>query len=300
MAGSDRSPAVPDPGSLPQPKPRTAAGCLLTAVSMVAGVVVVLSMQFLIREGGAIGGAIGGGIGALLLGGISAGVQRGRRLRARSAAAAIADDQRPPVLYLRPFGADGGQFAGMYFAFRSYEEYLAQALRGVGPVVAVGSPTDDVRAPELGAARMFLRDEEWQGRVDGLIRQASLVVLHAGASPGLRWELRRVIGAGAPERLIVCLPVDSARTPRKQRGADLRYAQFRASTADLFPRPLPASRDGAAFCCFDPDWTPRLVGLRAAPPAGGSPRDVALRALRTRFKRRVAAEPRRRAARGAA
>jgi hypothetical protein len=274
-------------GEPPQPSPRRLQGLLLTVVSVVLGVVFLLASRILGREFGVIGGMIIyviAGLGFVIA---SAGFRRGKQMRARPAAEVLVDDPRPPVLYLRSFVADGGEFSGMFFMHRSYEEHLVRALEHAGPVVTVGSPAETASLPTPGAARMYLRDDTWRARVDTLISQSGLIAMHAGTSPGVVWELRRVVEANRPERLILCLPVDPATTSKKHLTAEARFQQFRAATVDLFPRPLPLHAGRHAFMYFQSDWTPVLLEFSPGMPGGSSTQAVALRKLAKEFKRRV-------------
>jgi hypothetical protein len=213
-------------------------------------------------------------------------IRYGRRMRARDAARVLAADARAPVLYLRPFAADGKQIASAWSSrvrsspwewYISHEQRLARTLRKVGPVVAVGDPTEDV--PELGAVRMYAADEDWQVKVEELSARAGVVLLQTGASQGLGWELGHVISLGAPERVILALP-----PPGRRRRRLARYTAFRREFGDLFPRPLPEAIGHSQFIYFGPDWTPRLLVRGDALPAGDTPRDLALRRLAREFK----------------
>jgi hypothetical protein len=217
-------------------------------------------------------------------------VVRGRRMRVRGGEAALAEDERAPIVYLRPFDADGAAIATRWssrqrvspFAGveRSYEQRLARTLREVGPFVAIGDPTE--RLPQLGAARLYVADEEWQRDVDELTGRAGVVLLHAGESRGLSWEVRHVTALDAPERLILSLPLHAK---RKQRSRQARYDAFRQLFGDAFPRPLPESIGQSQFVYFEPDWTPRLLGARGdTPPAGDAAPSRALRRLARDFK----------------
>jgi hypothetical protein len=217
-------------------------------------------------------------------------VTRGRRMRAAGADRVLVEDVRPPIVFLRPFGVDRVEI-GKRMSSRvrislregfelTYEERLARTLRKVGRLVAVGDPTEGL--PLLGAARTYATDEDWQERVDELTARASVVLLHAGESAGLGWEVRHVIELGAPERLILSLPLDAG---RKEPSRQERYDAFRRTFGDVFPRPLLEKIGHCQFLYFDADWTPRLLGERGtALPAGESERARALRQLAREFK----------------
>jgi hypothetical protein len=134
---------------------------------------------------------------------------------------------------------------------------------------------------------MYLRDDHWQQQVDGLIRASALVVLHAGDSSGLMWELQRVVGADRPDRVILCLPVDRAGSKLKRQTTEARYARFRDATASIFPRPLPRKSDGCAFLYFQRDWTPQLLRFSETPTVDSPTQSLALNVLSKQFRRRV-------------
>jgi hypothetical protein len=217
-------------------------------------------------------------------------VTRGRRMRAGGAERVLTEDSRAPVVYLRPFGADGAEIAKRVSSrvriapservVKTYEERLAHALRKIGPFVAVGNPAE--RLPLLGAARMYAADEDWQAAVGDLIGRAAIVLLHAGEGHGLDWEVHHVIDRGLPERTILSLPLDAKRgEPSRQE----RYATFRRRSDGIFPRPLPEAIEHCQFAYFDADWTPQLLGERgAALPDGEDERARALRRLAHEFK----------------
>ena len=124
-------------------------------------------------------------------------VTRGRRERAGGAERMLAEDARAPVVYLRPFGADGAEIAKR-LSSRAHRagRTLREDLRGAAgmrtaqdrPFVAVRNPAE--RLPLLGAARMYAADEDWRAAVGELIGRAAVVVLHAGKGDGFTWEVQ--------------------------------------------------------------------------------------------------------------
>jgi hypothetical protein len=214
----------------------------------------------------------------------------GRRMRVSGAELVLAEDVRPPIVYLRPFGTDRAEIARRLSSWvrispregfeKTYEQRLARTLHKIGPLVAIGDPTE--RLPLPGAARMYAPDEEWHEKVDKLAGQAGVVILHTGDGDGLAWEVHRVIGLHAPERVILSLPLDAQ---RKEPSRQDRYDAFRRRLGDVFPRALPEAIGHCQFLYFDADWTPRLLGERGTSlPAGESERARVLRQLAREFK----------------
>ena len=216
-------------------------------------------------------------------------VTRGRRMRAKEAERVLADDARPPIVYLRPFGADAGQIANRWSSRLrispreglelTYEQRLARTLRKIGPFVAVGDPTEPL--PMIGAARLYAADEDWQETIDELTDRAGVLLMHAGEGDGLAWEVRHVVEQDEPERVILSLPLLAG---RKERSRQERYDDFRRRSGDVFPRPLPETIGHCQFLYFDPDWTPRLLERGKALPTGESERARALRSLAREYK----------------
>jgi hypothetical protein len=216
-------------------------------------------------------------------------IKRGRRMRVAAGERVLAEDERAPSVFLRPFDVDDSESdrswssrvrASPWERYITHEERLARTLRKVGPFMAVGDPTEEL--PRLGAARVYAADEDWQATVDEWIARAGVVLLQTGESEGLGWEVQHVVALGTPERVILALPPAGKLKGRSRRE---RYDAFRRRFGDVFPRGLPESIGHCLFAYFNSDWTPQLLGERGVPlPAGDTPRDVALRRLAREFK----------------
>jgi hypothetical protein len=214
----------------------------------------------------------------------------GRRYLAAGAETVLAEDERAPIVYLRPFDTDRAEVAAPWRSRQrisplatvepTYEQRLARTLRKVGPFVAFGDPSE--RLPQLGAARVYSTDEDWQAKVDELTARAGVVLLHAGESEGITWEVRHVVAMNDPDRVILSLPVQAKRNrPSRQE----RYDTFRRLFGDAFPQTLPEHIGESQFLYFEGDWTPRLLeGRAASPPARGGEPGLALQRLAREFK----------------
>jgi hypothetical protein len=223
-------------------------------------------------------------------------VVRGRRLRVREIEPDAAGGDEPPILFLRPFTLDRTHFRGSYGSRKrvrlsvtgpkTYEDWLSRLLKGVAPLVAVGDPSEHL--PHLGAARVYADDQEWRQTVDDLLGRGGVVILHVADSPGVAWEVERIVALGEPERVILSLPL--AGKLRERRSPERVYAAFRDRFGDAFPKGLPAKARDTQFLYFDADWTPRQLeapgGVPAVPPPGspGEQRAHALRALAPAFR----------------
>ncbi len=147
--------------------------------------------------------------------------------------ALIATDPRPPVLYLRSFRADERMrpwklwSMGRQFSDGTVEQRLARHFSGRGPFIAIGSPQNPI---VLGAVRIQLREDEWQDRVMEWIHSSSAIVLMAGTTQWIDWELTKIVNFGYLQKLILLFPRAERRARRKQQEeANVHFAALRAS-----------------------------------------------------------------------
>jgi hypothetical protein len=186
----------------------------------------------------------------------------GRKLRAPSAQYLLAHDARRPVIYLRPFDEDtrrlenypvgnriGGRALLQSSKLATRETYLARGLKRIGPFVAVGTPGD--RLAPLGAARLYLADDDWQREVEALVKNASAIVLVPETTEGTRWEVTKVVRWVNPRRVLIVVPNPAVRP--------LGYARIQALTAQMLPVALPRDCAAADAFMFDAQGRPRPI-----------------------------------------
>ena len=169
----------------------------------------------------------------------------------------LASDARPPVLYLR-------SFANENFVVEA-EQSLAEMFESVGPFVAIGAPGE--RLPPLGAARLYLEDDNWKSKVQELLNRAGFVLIYGGSTKGLGWEIGQVVRMAHPSKVVIMVP-NSPET----------YESFRiiaSNAADIFLPPFPgkdmlkyASTGLAGFISFDDNWGPYFKSLPKAANRG--------------------------------
>jgi hypothetical protein len=145
------------------------------------------------------------------------------QVRALSIEEAADRDRRAPILFLRSFADDDihvpadrilppdrmplecpasdPKFWGRLVRF---EEVLAGALWGIGPVVAIGQPSDEL--PQLGAVRSYYDDASWQSNVMALMRRARLVFVIPSASRWVRWEIDTLLQLDLAGKIVFLLP----------------------------------------------------------------------------------------------
>ena len=216
-------------------------------------------------------------------------IARGRRMRARRALELLLRDPRPPVFLLRSFQDD--DLIDPSFPATSqtvpvrYESRLAAALHRLGPVIALGRPGEP--EPELGAARLYVADADWQDAVRYFMERATAVVAIVGKSQGLWWEIEVAIQRVQPERLLLFFPFPAPANVRASfwRSAFLqnpiwgkwlrrkavpgmeaerqeRYRQFHARFSNSFTRSLPEALGRSRFIHFDRGGRAQLLPPR--------------------------------------
>ena len=138
-------------------------------------------------------------LGILLVAGGHAVFVAGKRVAARAIwRPAAIDDGRPPILFLRSFDDDQFTFQrppwqlhlrwlDLWSFRRNVDEAMVDEIAQFGPVVALGR-VGEMRAP-FGAARHYSSQEDWQLTVKTTALRARAIVLVAGVSPSLEWEI---------------------------------------------------------------------------------------------------------------
>jgi len=217
----------------------------------------------------------------------------GRRMRARDALSVLSIDPRPPVLYLRSFDDEDlpdPTFRSPFhlenlpnpFIPQRYEERLVPVLRRIGPVISIGRPGE--RRAELGAARLYVRDDDWQAAVRYLAADAAALVIVVGRSHSLWWEIDLVLAHVRRERLLFFFPyVDESKARRRfwrkyyeiipsviprsigQRSEEERQARYRLFRERLEQKVSgrwPEELGGAQFLDFSDPESPRLLATK--------------------------------------
>lgn len=192
---------------------------------------------------------------------------RGKKIAAVAGRQTIEQDKRPPVLYLRSFKDDPTAAivpmvgvlgrAAVLLGMETEEEQLAEVMNEIGPFLAIGKPGEPL--PEAGAVRIYVGDDEWQHRVKELMSQARLVVLRAGETANLWWEVKTAAETAGPQKLLFLLPFK-----KKQ------YEVFREAATKVLSSPLPDFEAGhtvsgsriRAVLYFESDWTPHLSKIK--------------------------------------
>jgi hypothetical protein len=142
--------------------------------------------------------------------------RRARRAAMLPGSALMKNDMRPIVLYLRSFHDDSGiklrarAANGRILPERlvkiPFEEVVTDHLWSYGAVLAIGDPRAKSKRASLGAARDYADDSSWHQKVTELIQQAAMIVVVAGGTEGLAWEIDTIARLGSLWKLVLLLP----------------------------------------------------------------------------------------------
>jgi hypothetical protein len=195
---------------------------------------------------------------------------RGRQHNARAKAEGPDSplmDSKPDVLYLRSFRTDPSTIYQQISAgWTTEEEDLGSVLRPFGDMVAIGQPGEQLPVP--GATRMYANQSDWRQVVLASMQSAPLVVIRAGSSPGLLWEMSQAIRTLAPERLLILvlnIKVQDynlfANQVLSNFGLQLPAIEASGLVRAVIDRRESPSKAKPGFVTFDSDWSPVFLPL---------------------------------------
>lgn len=127
----------------------------------------------------------------------------------------IEADTRSPIVFLRAFADDdllvssGPRTDSVVESLAGearvpFEEAIAWFFWRFGPLHAAGKR--GTKLEPLGAARSYYSDDEWRQAIEGLLVQSQMVVLIAGRSPSLQWEVGLIRELGQLHRAVFLFP----------------------------------------------------------------------------------------------
>jgi hypothetical protein len=134
---------------------------------------------------------------------------------------------KPPVLLLRSFVDDvagippNALLPRLFWRRKRLEETVARELRHVGPFEAIGKPGE--RLPQIGARRLYVPDTDWQEVVTSYIARSRPVILIAGKTTWVQWELATTVALDRLPDLLIVFP-RTAESDRAERWRNLKPA----------------------------------------------------------------------------
>jgi hypothetical protein len=117
-------------------------------------------------------------------------------------------DNRRPILFLRSFADDKVRLwgKGIYGKLRrrTIDEAIKRFAERLGPFIAIANP--NTKLPRLGAAQTYFSNETWQNAIARWVQMAQMIVMVAGRTEGLRWELDHIFSNEGQAKLVIFLP----------------------------------------------------------------------------------------------
>jgi hypothetical protein len=191
---------------------------------------------------------------------------RGRQHETLRTAGRALYDSKPDVLYLRAFETDASfhEYLGKIIFHESIrsaisgteEEQLREALEPFGDLIAIGKPGETLPTP--GAARLYASDAEWKNVVAKQMERARLVVIRAGSSAGLLWELEQAVQVLNPKKVVILV----------FNMWQKKYEAFRKEAERTFKCTFPKADEigrfwrVSGFIRFSANWEPTFLPLR--------------------------------------
>jgi hypothetical protein len=117
---------------------------------------------------------------------------------------------KPPVLLLRSFVDDvagippNALFPRLFWRPKRLEETIGEELTRAGPFVAIGKPGE--RLPQIGAHRLYVADSQWQELVKSYIARSQWIILIAGKTMWVQWELADIVAQRRVGQLLIVFP----------------------------------------------------------------------------------------------
>jgi hypothetical protein len=120
----------------------------------------------------------------------------------------LALDLRRPVVFLRSFAADRVRLWGKAvmgkMRGKTIDEAIAPLANTVGPFVAIANPKS--KLPTLGAAKSYYADDTWQSAISRWVTMAQMIVMVAGRTDGIKWEVAHIFENNAHTKLVILVP----------------------------------------------------------------------------------------------
>ena len=222
----------------------------LIALSLVGyGIVVIVATQSAPINVGGLGMLFGT---FLFIFGQRIGSQDGRRLLKSTKG-------KQPVLYLRSFVIDeqDEHQTHMWFGkqiIRNKEEHvLAEMFETLGPFIAIGNPKEWL--PNIGAARLYVDNSQWQDEVIQLMEQSGLVLLRVGNTSGFQWEIHQVLQHVKPEHILFYFSQHLDEASLKA-----SYDLVKGIIKQELGKTLPEAITNERVLYFDPNGDPIVTG----------------------------------------
>jgi hypothetical protein len=144
------------------------------------------------------------------------------------------------------------RFAIRSGGLRDTQMALSHALGRYGPYISIARPDEAPSWNDWGPTRVCVPAKSWKAAAIELIASAKIVVIEAGNSSGLLWEVKQVLAIKSAARVMLLLP---------KRPSD--YGRFRELGQHQLSLSLP-ERPETRILVFNDDWTAKALGVASS------------------------------------
>jgi hypothetical protein len=106
----------------------------------------------------------------------------------------------------------------------------------LGPLIAIANPNTTL--PLLGAAQEYYSNDTWQTAIARWVEMAEMIVMVAGRTKGIRWELDHIFSKEEHPKLVIFFPPDFRRYPAAGAQWLKRHFSHTRYAADLLANDL--------------------------------------------------------------
>jgi Ca2+/Na+ antiporter len=155
----------------------------------------------------------------LIVGGLRI-IMRIPPLLRKNAESVLESDEDLPVIFLRSFQDDKvkvdiaaapvsdepGERVLKEYGKIDLEVLLTSEAEKIGPFVAIGEPGEWTPLP--GAFRAYFSDEEWQPAIQKWMEKARVIIILAGITEMVGWEIGKIVNQDLLEKTIIIFPLN--------------------------------------------------------------------------------------------
>lgn len=141
------------------------------------------------------------------------------QLLRKNAESVLESDEDPPVIFLRSFQDDNvkvdiasdpvdpetEELSLKEYGKIDLEVLLTSEAEKIGPFVAIGEPGERIPCP--GAFRAYFTDEEWQPAIQKWVNKARVILVFAGMTKMVAWEISKLVNQNLLEKTIIMFPL---------------------------------------------------------------------------------------------
>jgi len=128
---------------------------------------------------------------------------------------------------------------------------LADSLSGLGYLVAVGKPGEEI--PEIGFDRRYFANDEWQTQVKMIMELSAMIIYRPDSTDGVIWEYEQIKLGNHKSKVLIWTQMGDDVNNELQK---VRYNIFRKKVFDKFGDTMPmfSRLNKFIFCNSNGQW----------------------------------------------